>query len=307
MTEACEFAEAMTSLSTMLPFVARFDRATVLAQDLFVSLDRQKRSVSDEAEGSAGLRAIFVYQQLDRTVSFEGPDRLGVGDLRVLQGLLAMATAAGVGRQEANVAVTRVVEGSWQELVRTCGVRTRTPAVSGKRVPTSGGRSGYLQKSLGRLSSVKVRCSDRPDEVEQFLTLDPACDTKDGFRVSLSTELLGALGAGKNGKQYLKVVMEEARLLELDVARLLHFRLSNVNEGTVREYTQAEVEAMIWGTEAARTEAIRKNRRQMFKKAIAAVGALPGWRLEAVPSTRGTWTWRVTRPKSRWEDVRRKT
>ena len=289
----------------MLPFVARFDRATVLAQNLFVSLDRQKRQVPGEAEEGAGLRATFVYQQLKRSVSFNGPHRLGVSDLRVLQGLLAMATAAGVGRREPNSAVTKIVEGSWQELVRACGVKSKASVATGKRGPSSGGRSGYVQESVGRLSGIEVTCSDRPGEVEQLVNVDLTCDTKHGFRIGLSTELLEALGAGKNGKQYLKVNMDEVRQLQLDAARLLHFRLSNVNEGTSREYTQEEMESMIWGTDVARTESIQKYRRRLFKQSIAALRALDGWGIESVQSSKGTWAWKVSRPKSRFAAARR--
>lgn len=282
-------------LSTLTPFVARFDRATVLASGLFVSLDKRERRVPEEGPA---LQVTFVYQKLKRTVSFEGPEQLGVSDLRVLQGLMAMATAAGLGRLAAGTAGSAVLAGGWQELVRACGVRSKGGETVEPRT-TSGRRSEQLQKSLQRLASVRVTASDRPGEIEPLVSIDPSCDTREGFRVGFCTELTGALGAGSNGKQYLKVDMVEARELRADAARLLHFRLSNVNEGTSREFTQAEMEYMIWGADEAATDAIRKHRRRLLAQAVVALGALKGWNVQAVQGAKGAWVWRVSRPRSR--------
>ncbi|RRS01088.1 hypothetical protein EIP75_22100 [Aquabacterium soli] len=290
-------------LSTLTPFVARFDRATVLAPGLFVSLDKRKRR--GPGEGSA-LQVTFVYQKLKRTVSFSGPEQLGVSDLRVLQGLMSMATAAGMGRLAAGSADLAVLKGGWQELVRACGVRSKAGETVEPR-STSGRRSEQLQKSLQRLASVRVTASDRADGGEPLVSADRSCDTRQGFRVSFCAELMGALGAGSNGKQYLKVDMVEARELRADVARLLHFRLSNVNEGTSREFTQGDMEHMIWGADEADTDAIRKHRRRLLAQAVAAVGALEGWKVQAVQGARGTWVWRVSRAKPRGASEKRKT
>ena len=287
-------------LSTLTPFVARFDRATVLAPGLFVSLDKRKPRAP--GEGPA-LQVTFVFQKLKRTVSFEGPEQLGASDLRVLQGLMAMATAASLGRVAASSAV---LAGGWQELVRACGVRSKAGETIEPR-STSGRRSEQLQKSLQRLASVRVTASDRADGGEPLVSTDPSCDTRDGFRVSFCAELMGALGAGSNGKQYLTVDMVEARELRADAARLLHFRLANVNAGSSREFTQAEMEHMIWGADEADTDAIRKHRRRLLAQAVAAVGALKGWNVQAVQGAKGAWVWRVSRPKVRGAPEKRKT
>jgi len=304
------FHDAMSkpSLDALIPYVARFDRATVLAAGLFVSLDKRKRPTPSEEIGASvsRLQVAFQYQQLKRTVNYEGPEQLGVSDLRVLQGVMAMATMAGVGRQDESITAVTVLEGGWQALVRACGVRSKTGATVDPRT-TSGRRSEQLQKSLRRLSSVRVTASDRSGESESLISMDPGYDTKRGFRVGFCTELLGALGAGRNGKQYLKVDLVEARSLRADVARLLHFRLSNVNEGTSREFSQPELEKMIWGDDEAATEAIRKHRKRLFIQAKDAVGALDGWSVISVQRARGDWAWKVSRPWPRGAAMKRET
>lgn len=62
---------------------------------------------------------------------------------------------------------------------------------------------------------------------------------------------------------------------------------------------------MIWGTDVARTESIQKYRRRLFKQSIAALRALDGWGIESVQSSKGTWAWKVSRPKSRFAAARR--
>ena len=86
-----------------------------------------------------------------------------------------------------------------------------------------------------------------------------------------------------------------------------HFRLANVNAGTSREFTQAEVEHMIWGVNEADTDAIRKHRRRLLAQAVAAVGALKGWNVQAVQGVKGAWVWRVSRPMLRGAPEKRKT
>lgn len=294
------------SLDALPPFVARFDRATVLAKGLFVSLDKRKRQApGDDEDNLSGLQVTFQFEQLKRTVHYEGPVQLTVSDLRVMQGVMAMATAAGVGRHDASTTGDEVLEGSWQALVRACGVRS-TAGESGKARTTSGGRSGQLQKTLRRLSCVQVTASDRAGNIEPLISMDPDWNTKDGFKVGFCTELLDALGAGRNGKQYLKVNMIEARSLGTDAARLLHFRLSNVNEGTSREFSQLEMERMIWPDDAD-TEAKRKHRKRLFTKAKDAVAALEGWNVIPVQGSKGAWAWEVSRPKASGAAAKRKT
>lgn len=297
---------SVPSLDNLTPFVARFDRATVLAAGLFVSLDKRKRQVpGEEEEQVARLQVAFHYKQLKRTVNYEGPESLGVSDLRVLQGVMAMATAAGVGRHDASTVGAKVLEGGWQALVRACGVRSKAGESVEPR-STSGRRSEQLQQSLRRLSCVRVTASDRAGPGEPLVSMDTSFDTKRGFRVGFCTELLDALGAGRNGKQYLKVNMLEARSLRADVARLLHFRLSNVNEGTFKEFPQAEMERMIWGDVEASTEAIRKHRKRLFTQAKDELAALEGWSVIQVQGSSGSWAWKVSRPKSQSAVLKRK-
>lgn len=291
--------------SSQLPYLARFDRATVLATALFF-IKRKAKTADVSSETPAPLSAAFKYEKLGRTVRYDGPVQLGVNDLRAIQGLLAIATAAGVGRLGTGGAIVNAVEGVWEELVRACGVQSKTKTdTATRRKATGGKRTKLLQLSVQRLCSVRVQCSDRPGE-ENLVSFLKDYDGKDGFKVSFCSELLNALGAGARGTHYLKIDMEEARQLKSEAARLLHFRLANVNEGSYREFTSVELESMIWGPEPPRTEAIRKHRRRLFNQAIKEIRTLPGWSFDSVSTHRGSWEWRVKRRKSRFEGAVRK-
>lgn len=203
---------------------ARHDKAHCLAPGLFRSLKRGDRH---------RMKLDVVYELDDGArVEFKGPEPLGSDDLRVLQGLVAMAgpqgmiltptprTAAGEQlrlslepRWDAVTANTLVVKDSFYALAREIGYSL-----------TSGGTLRSIRESIERLWTISIIAQDSSGRRQGYRLLSGyASDTDRGklyvaLNPMLAKAVLGQL-------PHARINLSEVRSLKGDVARLIHQRL----------------------------------------------------------------------------------
>lgn len=223
----------MTNTSKHQSELIKLDPAHVSAPGLFRSLNRKKR----EREHSKLLVVYSPHADSDgQVLEFHGPEPLGADDLRVLQGILALAT---LNSKELTNARLEFVEGevapvmperiavkcSFSHLARTIGYAT----------PSSGATHLTIRECIERMA--KVTIFYRASHHGRSVRLDPFIDSYEsdlnlnGVNVQLNKLMTVAVLAGRKGDKYLKMRMDEVRLLKSDHARLIHHRLHYLNEG----------------------------------------------------------------------------
>lgn len=213
--------------------LVKLDPAHVSAPGLFRSLNRKKR----EREHSK-LHVVYTPQsEVDgQVLEFHGPEPLGTDDLRVLQGLLAIATKNFM--ELANARVEHVdgepvplmperllVQCTFSHLARTIGYST----------PSSGATHKSIRECIERMAKVTIFLRDSPQgrsiRLDPFIANYESDLSSNGVNVELNKLMTVAVLSGRKGDKYLKMRMEEVRLLKTDHARLLHHRLHYLNEG----------------------------------------------------------------------------
>lgn len=268
---------------------ARYDPAHCLAPGLFRSLKRGDRK-------KLKLDVKYVYGK--ERIEFSGPEPLGGDDLRVMQGLVALAAVCGsngsgielravptseVGKQLRTLldieddAVSMnavVVKGSFRQLAREIGYADIDD-------------SRTIRECLERLWKVSVMVERDGQRMGFRILSSYASDEADGrLFVALNPRLANAIiGPG----QYLRIDMEEVRALRSDAARLIHQRLHCVNAGEWHLFNLDTLCGYVW-PEDANKEAMKK-RRKTCRKALDELRALSWSVTEYAPGK-----FRITRP-----------
>lgn len=272
---------------------ARHDPAHCLAPGLFRSLKKGERKTSK-------LDVTFTYG--DDSIRFWGPEPLGADDLRVLQGLVAMAAVSGesgrgimlrpeteseAGQQlrlwldlkwEALEMDAMVAKGSYRQLAKELGY---ADADGGKRFR-------LIRDSIERLWAVSV-IVERNGKRQGFRILsDYASDATTGkLFIALNPRLAEAI---VGDRRHTRIDMAEVRALQSDPARLIHQRLCGwIDCGKEGKIEVDNLAAYIW-PEVGSAETMKK-RRQAVKKAMAELAAV-GW--SAKEYAKGKWS--IERP-----------
>lgn len=249
---------------------ARHDPAHCLAPGLFRSLKRGERK-------HAKLDVVYDYGDGKR-IEFSGPEPLGADDLRVLQGLVAMAGPHGlvlspepqteVGRQlrlflepkwEAIQQDAMVVRGSYRALAREIGYADPDD-------------TRPIRKCIERLWKVSIIAQNGSKRQGFRLLSEYASDEEDGrLYVALNPLIAAAIMGGR----HVRISMDEVRSLKTDPARLIHQRLCGwVDYGKTGRVELDTLCGYVWPG-AATAETMRK-RRQVARRALAEIEAL-GW------------------------------
>ena len=203
---------------------ARHDPAHCLAPGLFQSLPR-RRNVRRRTNLD------IVYETPTQRIEWKGPHALGPDDLRVLQGLVAMAGPEGLvlspephtaGGEQLRLALdlkwdalkqnALVARGSYRTLAREIGY-----------AHDGGQQFRAIRDSIERLWTVSVIVQEGHRRRGFRVLSEYASDDAEGrLYVALNPMITKAiLGDAK----FVKISMVEVRALEGDVTRLLHQRL----------------------------------------------------------------------------------
>ena len=264
----------------------RHDPAHCLAPGLFRALKRGERK---------RLKLDITYDYGDgKQVTFKGPEPLGADDLRILQGLVAMAGPSGLllgpdpktegGRQlrlfmepkwEAVEADAMVVKGSYRSLAREIGYANIE-------------YSKPIRECIERLWTVSIIVKNGQKRQGFRLLADYASNDADGRLYVALNPLIAQAVMG--GGQHVRISMDEVRALGNDTARLLHQRLcgwidpcknGRVGVDTLCNYA--------WPEEAS--GATMRQRRKRVRDALPELVAL-GWTVDEYAQGK----YKITRP-----------
>lgn len=241
---------------------ARHDPGHVLAPALFRSLGPNDRK---------RLKLDVTYIHGGDRIEFGGKEPLGADDLRVLQGLVAMAGPEGLilrddgtgtdGAQQLLLdlftppgaivsaekkADTLVVRDSFRALARAVGM-------------DEGGASiKQIRKSVERLFGVTIFVERMKKRTGMRLLSAYASDEGSGdLYVALNPRIAGAI---LGDAQHVRIELSEVRGLQSDPARLIHQRLCGwIDPGKSRRATMETLMGYAW-PDPATTAAMRKRR-----------------------------------------------
>lgn len=260
---------------------ARHSPAHCLAPGLFRSLKKGDRK-------SGKLNVVYEYGG-GRKLTFSGPEPLGGDDLRVLQGLVAMAGPAGAvlspspetdaGRQlrlcleptgDAERLDAIVIRGSYGALARETGYANADD-------------TKHIRDCIERLWKVSIIAeADRKRQGYRLLSEYASDDQNGRLFVALNPLIARAV---MGGGQHVRICMNEVRALRTDPARLMHQRLCGwIDMGKTGSVGLDTLCSYIW-PENAEPEAMKK-RRQKARKALAELVDL-GWSVNEY--ARGKW------------------
>lgn len=250
---------------------ARHDPAHCLAPGLFRSLKKGERRTHK-------LDVVYEFGDGQR-IEFSGPEPLGADDLRVLQGLVALAGPSGLvlspepktadGKQlrfsletkwDAAKLDALVIRGSYRSLAKEIGYADID-------------NSRPIRDCIERLWKVSVIATFGKKRVGYRLLSEYACDNSDGrLFVALNPRITQAI---IGNSQHTRISMDEVRALRSDVARLIHQRLCGwIDPGKSQRIHLDTLCGYVWLGEA-KTAAMQK-RRQRVRTALHEIQTL-GW------------------------------
>lgn len=270
---------------------ARHDPAHCLAPGLFLSLKRGDRKK---------LKLDVVYQlSEDETIEFSGPEPLGVDDMRILQGLVAMAGPLGIvlsadpktegGKQlrlfleprwESANENAMVVKGSFRNLAKEIGY-----------ADIEGGKTFRdIRACIERLWKVSIIARQGTRRKGYRLLSEYASDEAEGkLFVALNPRLTQAI---MGERQHSRIDMQEVRALKTDPARLIHQRLSAwVDRGKKRRVTIETLMAYVWPKPCGASG--MRDRKSKMRKTLQEIQSV-GWTINEYAAGK----YEITRPRT---------
>ena len=287
--ETNRLREAFDIAPRPLPPFAKFDHSSIVIVGLFSSLNRNAAPPDGRVEFK------WSHSDGDDELVVSCGSQLSDSDQRVLRGLVAHATdeyaAMGADRVYGRAPVFDP-----KLKVRVRCTLERLAEVAGFGSPGAGPTNTVIRKSLARLCDVKLtwrKATDGGGAVEEMLiTSDGALKGHGAVSVTFHSRLQAAILASRQGEQYLKIGMEEARALRGPIARMLHHRLTHMNEGASTLHGAKTLEGYLWRGEAL-TRYAQRNRKAQLIKAILDLQEV-GWKFDVSKDHPGCFE--VTRP-----------
>lgn len=277
----------------------------IVTKNFFLRLLRQKgkgggklRMIQNGGLAAGGKKIFFKLLRLGKRIEFSGPEPLGADDLRILQGLVAMAGPNGLvlgpepktegGRQlrlflepkwEAVTADAMVVKGSYRALAKEIGAEV-----------DSGGALKHIQDCIERLWKVSIIAQNGRKRQGFRLLSEYASDEADGRLYVALNPLIAQAVMG--GGQHVRISMDEVRALDSETARLLHQRLCGwIDPGKTGKASIDTLCGYVWPSEASGST--MRKRRQRVREALPELVAL-GWTVTEFAAGK----YDITRPKA---------
>ena len=270
---------------------ARHDTTHCLAPGLF-------RALKDGERKKAKLDITYDFGNGNR-IEFSGPEPLGADDLRVLQGLIAMAGPDGVKlgsmpeseigkalRQKLELTGDAIseaaikIEGSYKELAKEIGYKS----CGGKQLQS-------IRKCIERLWKVSVIFQSGKKRMGFHLLSDGyKSDDNTGHMCIALNPLLAQTIMG--GGKHVRINMAEVRAIKSENVRLIHQRLCGwIDPGKSRTVSIDTICSYIWPLEA-KGSAMRM-RRQRARDALNELAAI-NWSVKETKENSGQYI--ISRP-----------
>lgn len=255
---------------------ARHERSHCLAPGLFRALKRGERKKS---------KLDVSYQcGPGRRIEFKGHEPLGADDLRVLQGLVALAGPSGLilgpepeskGGEQLRLALdlkwdaiqsdAMVVKGSYRALAQTIGLSN----IKDIRA---------IRKSIERLWAVAIIAEEGRRRKGFRLLSDYESDDGAG---RLYIALNPLIAQTVMGGQHVRIDMREVRALKGEATRLIHQRLCGwIDPGKKGVVSLQTLSDYVWQEQVGPSG--MRSRSHRVKKALAELETL-GWKTEIKP------------------------
>lgn len=200
---------------------ARYDRAHCLAPGLFRSLKRGDRK-------RLRLHVVYEYGD-DRRIEFKGPEPLGVDDLRVLQGLVAMAGPSGLilspePKTEEGKQLRLVLDPKWEAVKQDALVVKGSYRTLAREIGYTNTRNYKpIRDCIERLWTVSIFAQSRNIRHGFHLLSAYTSEETDGkLYVALNPFIASAV---LGDTPHARINMDEVRALKSDPARLIYQRL----------------------------------------------------------------------------------
>jgi len=266
---------------------AMHDTIHCLTPGLFRSLKRGERKASK-------LNVIYEFGDGEK-IEFSGPEPLGDDDLRVLQGLVAMAGPSGHILDESpetqqGLTIRQLMELKW-------GATSKNGMVVKGSYRSLSREIGYadienyktIRDSIERMWKVSVIVQKDGKRLGFRLLAEYGSDDKDGsLYVALNPQLTSAI---VGDVRHTRIDMQEVRAIKLGGTRLMHQRLCGwIDQGKSRKVSLDTLCSYIW-PEAVDATAMRQ-RRVRAKPILEELASL-GWGV--VEYAKGKYE--ITRPK----------
>lgn len=229
---------------------ARHDPAHCLAPGLFRSLKRGERKTSK-------LDVTYEFGQ-GQKIEFSGPEPLGADDLRILQGLVAMAGPAGLvlspePKTDAGLQLRLFMEPKWDAIRQDAMVVKGSYRALAKEI-------GYaniedtkpIRDCIERLWKVSIIALSGGKRRGFRLLAEYASDDAAGkLFVALNPMIAQAV---MGGNQHVRINLWEVRSLKSDAARLIHQRLCGwIDPGRSRRIELDTLCSYVWPDPASAT------------------------------------------------------
>ncbi|WP_039884709.1 replication protein C, IncQ-type [Acidocella sp. MX-AZ02] len=265
---------------------ARHDPGHCLAPGLFRSLKRGERK-------RGKLDVVYDYGDGKR-IEFSGPEPLGADDLRILQGLVAMAGPSGLvlspePRTDDGQQLRLLLEPKWEAVQQNAMVVKGSYRALSREI-------GYaniddtkpVRDCIERLWKVSIIVQHGKKRQGFHLLSQYASDEQDGKLYVALNPLIAQAVMG--GRQHVRINMNEVRALQTDPARLIHQRLCGwIDPGKARRVELDTLCSYVWPDDAS-AEAMKK-RRQTARRALAELVAV-GWKVDEYAKGK----WEIRRP-----------
>jgi hypothetical protein len=236
------------------------------------------------------------------SIRFWGPEPLGADDLRVLQGLVAMAATSGKDgrciilsqepKTDAGRQLRLLLELKWDALEKNALVAKGSFGQLAREIGYSddgGSRFKAIRESIERLWAVSV-IVERDGRRQGFRILsDYASDEQEcKIFVALNPRLAEAV---MGERPHTRIDMAEVRALRTDPARLMHQRLCGwIDPGKSGRVDIDTLCGYIWPDQSSNPNTL-KTRRQVARKALAELAPL-GWTVHEYAAGK----WEIGRP-----------
>ena len=263
---------------------ARHDPMHCLTPGLFRSLKKGDRK-------RLKLDVAYDYGNGNR-IEFKGHEPLGADDLRILQGLVAMAGPDGKRirpepQTDVGVVLRKGLKLEWEAVEEDAiGIETSFGALAREIGYQEGGDQYHaIRQCIERLWTVSIIVQKgRKRQGFHLLSRYASDETTGKIRIALNPLIARAV---TGGRKHTRISLGEVRALKADPARLIHQRLCGwIDPGKMGRVELNTLCGYVWPEESDKPSTIRK-RKMVVRRALEELEGL-GWGIQEYASEKYT-------------------